>query len=201
MPLSAAQDLLLPPASPRDQYQQCNLCGHVKMQHSLLAEVDICAVTHCKPHKFEPMVGDMQTCLRRVHGIGPWDRGENLDIWWANNWNEYYVYDGRSWPIAYKPPRTCSFCGGANPEDAIQLMMEGWEVESTGKDYKRYLHPPGYESHMDKLTDASKRLEDLEKFGKFIDPSPPVKLYTQHFTPDHIAIFNALLSGGSRLTS
>src|SRR5260370_16205930 len=131
-------------------YTQCNECGHVQLHH----KEGKCTVTDCQPHEFVVMAGEVQTCQRRVHGIGPWDRGEMLDVWWENNWNKYYVYSGRCWPDSFKPPRTCSFCGGANPEDVIQLMMAGWEVETTGKVYKRYLHPPGYSSHMTKVMDA-----------------------------------------------
>lgn len=77
---------------------------------------------------------------------------------------------GIFWPEGEPRPRTCSYCGGAHPDDAIALIMRGWEVETTGKSYKLYLRPPGPRS-----------------------PVPPVKVYTYHFDQRQADAFTAAL--------
>lgn len=71
------------------------------------------------------------------------------------------------WPEGSSPPRTCSYCGGAHPEDLIELVRSGWLVEPTDKGYKRYVNTPNGDSIV-----------------------PPVKLYVPHFDADQIARFN-----------
>jgi hypothetical protein len=84
---------------------------------------------------------------------GKMQRGANNDRWLGSG----------------DPPRTCSFCGGIHPEDAIRLVSENWRIEPTTKDYKRYLQPPLPGWH----------------------PTPPVKLYVQHFSDEQVERFNA----------
>lgn len=76
---------------------------------------------------------------------------------------------GDRWEWRWQP-RTCSYCGGVHPDDAIRLISEGWRSGGTTKSYKRYLEPSGKWS-----------------------PVPPVKLYVHHFDDEHIKRFNAAL--------
>ena len=95
------------------------------------------------------------------------------------------------WPWA---PRTCSFCGGVHPDDAIRLLEEGWEVERTDKSYKRYLHPPGYYARLANITDSIRTFRNgvgKEPVVTFRSPVPPVKLYVNHFDERQIARFNS----------
>ena len=78
------------------------------------------------------------------------------------------------WSYGGEQPRTCSFCGGVHPDDAIALIRAGWRVQDTDKGDKRYMAPPsGHPS-----------------------PVPPVKLYVQHCTEEQIEHFNRALRGG-----
>ena len=88
-------------------------------------------------------------------------------------------------------PRTCSFCGGVHPEDALALLTAGWEGETTGKDYKRYLHPPGFLRHMDTVLEAMRA--QCSGLPAFLDPIPPVKLYVYHLDQPQILAFNRVL--------
>jgi hypothetical protein len=137
------------------------------------------------------VVVEPQTCGRRMSDFGPWKREEGLDSWERGRWAptrenadaevaEFIATTspGSSmgdpmWRWGGEQPRTCSFCGGIHPDDAVALIKAGWRVGVTDKRYKRYMEPPqgtGY-------------------------PLPPVKLYTQHFSPEQIAAFNAALTG------
>ena len=138
---------------------------------------------------------ELQTCPDRAHAPpGPFGPGENLDQWDIDRWTkdpevadkeirEFMDKNPRGgistnlWKSELPVPRTCSYCGGIHPEDAIMLFENGWEVESTGKDYKRYLNPPGYYNH------------GMRESG-FWHPRPPVKLYVAHFSQDQIDRFN-----------
>lgn len=62
-------------------------------------------------------------------------------------------------------PRACPHCGGVHPEDALQLVREGWAA-AFGRADKAVLHPPGYGG------------------GQGWTPVPPVKAYLAHFTVD-----------------
>ena len=75
------------------------------------------------------------------------------------------------WDYTPEQPRTCSYCGGIHPDDAVALVKAGWRVEPTTKGYKRYLAPPEGRPH----------------------PVPPVKLYVQHFDAAQVAAFNDAL--------
>jgi hypothetical protein len=117
--------------------------------------------------------------------MGPWEYKEMLDYWSTSNWGPYYM---SQWPKEFEPPRTCSFCGGVHPDDAIKLVEQGWEVEATGKFYKRYINPPGTKAARDIYFKTG-----VFPGREYTDPTPPVKLYTMHFTAEQIERFNTLL--------
>lgn len=127
-----------------------------------------------------------QTCPRRMNEPGPWDHGEHLDQWLTSRWGgrPEHVWD---WPWR---PRTCTFCGGVHPDDAIQLLKEGWHVVTTDKAYKRYLEPPGGKLGME----YEGRVFDAGVYVPPWGPVPPVKLYTPHMDGEQIMLFNAALS-------
>lgn len=169
-------------------------------------------------------MAETQTCGRRMREFGPWKREEGLDTWQTDRWaltqeeNDARVAEmlarspnmktsGSFWHGPGPAPRTCSFCGGVNPEDAIVLMRDhGWEVEATGKNYKRYLNPPGCKGYhavwmqasMDARTqglmgdDATAYIRSAAGERPW-SPVPPVKLYVQHFDEDQADRFNAVL--------
>jgi hypothetical protein len=139
---------------------------------------------------------EKHTCPRRIEQPGPWALDQNVDTWRTDRWtrwNELQSAIGRlafrlgmrrtrfgisplagggdTWPWSdhWQPPRSCSFCGGAHPDDAITLARAGWKLEATGKMYKFYLNPPGCRA-------------------SYPDPAPPVKLYAQHFTPEQFKV-------------
>jgi hypothetical protein len=91
------------------------------------------------------------------------------------------------------PPRTCNFCGGIHPEDAIRLVTEGWEVQATDKDYKRYLHPPEYKKRQDAAFEQYRRTKSFDDVPEIWSPVPPVKLYVQHLSEEQVAQFNDAL--------
>lgn len=97
---------------------------------------------------------DKFVCPRRIDH----DEGDMPDEWHPglHRWNgEAFVM----WPDGVTKPRTCSHCGGVNPDDAIALLADGWSVELTDKGYKFYMHPP-----------------------EAVQVVPPVKMYLMHFT-------------------
>lgn len=100
--------------------------------------------------------------------------------------------DNDQWKWSLPVPRTCSFCGGIHPEDAIRLVGEGWEVDATGKDYKRYLNPPGYGAYCDALMGNIR--DGGEKPARVASPTPPVKVYVMHFSDEQVERFNAALT-------
>lgn len=103
-------------------------------------------------------------------------------------WRRDRFSGGTYWPAGEPRPRTCSYCGGVHPDDSVLLIMRGWEVETTTKTYKRYLHPPGHRAAIAE-TEAS-------GFSTWIGPRspvPPVKLYTYHFDERQADAFNAAL--------
>lgn len=107
-------------------------------------------------------------------------RGPNNDLW---------LWD-------WGPPRTCSFCGGIHPEDAMRLLGEGWEHEKA-KSYKGYLEPPGSRTRSDAFLASIK--DKSREVGQGVpsvwSPTPPVKMYVAHFSDEQLARLNALLSG------
>ena len=173
-------------------------------------------------------MAEAQTCGRRMLEPGPWKREEGLDAWETDRWaateehgrREKAAYEAehpgstaanRWWRGPGPAPRTCSFCGGVNPEDAIALIRDhGWEVEATGKAYKRYLQPPGSRFRHATLLRKMRERRAAGLMGDAVtdavnetpsvwSPVPPVKLYVQHFTPEQIEEFNEALRarGGS----
>ena len=93
-------------------------------------------------------------------------------------------YGGTLWPGGPRP-RTCSYCGGVHPEDAIELLKAGWTVEATSKAYKRYLEPPGYREQMRDWKPGGPPSENWIE-----SPVPPVKLYVYHLNQEQIDRFN-----------
>lgn len=75
------------------------------------------------------------------------------------------------WPAGFTRPRSCSYCGGVHGEDALALLVEGWRVDPTSSEYKRFLIPPRGLGHA----------------------VPPVKLYSWHMTPHLMERWNALI--------
>lgn len=153
-------------------YDQCAACGHVRVHHT-----ENCTVERCSCPAFrEPPSGE-QTCPQRMSRIGPWERREGIDYWSTSRWGEYYE---ARWDDRFERPRTCSFCGGVRPEDAIKLLDAGWETERTSKHYKLYLHPPGYRAAHEALMSALiERRTPPQSPHK--EPTPPVKIYLYHF--------------------
>ncbi len=143
-----------------------------------------------------------QTCRRRMTQPGPWEYTLNTDHWETTTWGwvahlvgsiQNRIKPGSGftrWPWHWTP-RTCSFCGGVHPEDAIRLLREGWEVEATSKSYKRYLQPPGYAKWCREMS-GTIGIGPLP-LPKFPPPVPPVKVYVAHFNADQCDRFNSEL--------
>lgn len=73
-----------------------------------------------------------QTCPRRMSGLGPWERAEDLDEWRSGGGIIGQERIGLS----------CSFCGSLHPDRFMELVGEGWVVGPTDKSYKAYLSKP-----------------------------------------------------------
>jgi hypothetical protein len=116
---------------------------------------------------------------------------EHVAKWERDRWNRHG--DSDRWPDGYPYPRTCSYCGGAHPDDVVALVKAGWEVESTTKYYKRYLHPPGWREHLRRTLAVIRAglLEGESHQSSPISPVPPVKVYVMHFSQEQIDAFNA----------
>ena len=129
---------------------------------------------------------DKFMCPRRNEG-GPWAMVAD-DYWRTDGWEE-----GDNWKISFIP-RTCSFCGGIHPEDAIRLIEMGWEVEPTTKGYKRYMHPKGYRERMNATVESVKEKGKMPDYrSDYWSPKPNVKLYVMHFDKDQTKSFNTKL--------
>ena len=162
----------------------------------------------------------IQTCPRRMAEYGPWDHKELLDRWRADGWfldpdeaaKHHAEQDARLvpgivhraanadlWLWDWGPPRTCSFCGGIHPDDALRLLKEGWEL-SRAKSYKAYLGPPGTRirdgAFLASIQDSDR--QPGQGVPSIWSPTPPVKLYTHHFTDAQITEINALAKLGGR---
>jgi len=113
----------------------------------------------------------------------------------AERFNWYQGGTRWEWPWQ---PRTCSFCGGAHPDDILQLMRERWEIEGTDKGYKRYVQPPGssarHEAFIVHMRDNAKRMREPAEGWRSEgwSPVPPVKLYVQHFSEEQVKRFNTI---------
>lgn len=117
------------------------------------------------------------------------DRIEALGVRLPRNRDRFA--GGTRWPDGEPKPRTCSYCGGAHPDDVLTLMHRGWEVDATDKGYKRYLHPPGYRA-------ANEEFRASGRWAGPPTPVPPVKVYTYHFDSRQIAAFNYALEEGGK---
>jgi len=79
-------------------------------------------------------------------------------------------------------PRTCSFCGGVNPEDCIKLLDAKWEVAPTDKTHKRYIEPPGaYKRYLSSTGRGSRASEVTSEVEVHYSVSPPIKWYSAHW--------------------
>lgn len=87
----------------------------------------------------------------------------------SHRWNDEPFI---AWPDGVEKPRTCSHCGGINPDDAIALLIDGWSVELTDKGYKFYMHPP-----------------------ERVAVVPPVKMYLMHWTHAQVARADEIVRG------
>lgn len=107
-----------------------------------------------------------------------------------------YSPHDREWLGPGPLPRSCSYCGGIHPDDAIALIEAGWEVDATGKDYKRYLEPPGTGARHLAMRNALRAGVEPKMIPETVPSwSPvPVKLYVMHFSPTQVAQFNATLA-------
>lgn len=134
--------------------------------------------------------GEEMKCPRRPEG--PFVFPEE-DQWETDRWGQREE-DVWNWSWS---PRTCSFCGGAHPEDVFKLIEEGWELDKTDKCYKAYLEPPGYaQAHAATLRAirASKGGDlDTSRIPSVWSPVPPVKVYTQHFTKEQVDRLNVAM--------
>ncbi len=122
-------------------------------------------------------------CPRRSEGPaitdGP-DRWEPGDA----RWNAQ-----RPWPGPGPAPRTCSFCGGVHPDDVLTLLRDhAWESHGTDKSYKKYLEPPGTRAAHQALMRTGQRAADAPR-----SPTPPAKVYLQHWTDEQMAHANTLI--------
>lgn len=149
-------------------------------------------------------VVETHVCPRRAEG-GPLAYNAEFDEWRRNRWSmdirrkqretqKYVERQNRKfghgsmsvsetadcWLDVGPVPRTCSYCGGIHPDDAITLFSRGWTLEITGKSYKRYMRPPA-------------RLD--------WDPVPPVKLYVMHFSAEQCDRMNELMQADNVKTS
>lgn len=61
---------------------------------------------------------------------------------WKNGSERWGTSDTDHWPEKVPKPRTCSYCGGIHPDDAIPLLVAGWHIEHADKPYKLYLLAP-----------------------------------------------------------
>lgn len=143
---------------------------------------------------------EMQLCPRRkesplaVHAAGQTDYWENGNRWGSR--------EGDIWPEGIDtPPRTCTFCGGVHPEDALRLLNAGWEPGLTNKFYKLYIEPPGHGLHMKMVMESigdDEKMQEAQEHPHYPTPVPPVKFYSQHATPEQIDQINELIKRESQ---
>jgi hypothetical protein len=90
---------------------------------------------------------------------------------------------------------------GIHPEDAIRLVKEGWEVDATGKSYKRYLNPPGTKTSLGAaIAGIRAGREPGQGVPSVWSPGPPVKLYVAHFSDADVKTFNEALAAQTKST-
>lgn len=118
-----------------------------------------------------------------------WEAGKLIPARTVNDVVEEWQTGWESdWP---EPPLTCSYCGGISAADAMRLIAAGWEIEMTDKSYKAYLHPPGYEEHLNAVMNSIRN--HTQYSSRYHSPVPPVKLYTYHFTKEEIHRLNHMI--------
>ena len=76
------------------------------------------------------MTDETQTCPRRMHDMGHWEREEGLDTWTSGA------------GLSSQDGPSCSFCGSLHPDHFMELVRDGWVVGPTDKPYKAYLARP-----------------------------------------------------------
>lgn len=123
------------------------------------------------------------------------DRAGRIARWIGERFNWYT--GGTTWRWHWQP-RTCSYCGGAHPDDILRLIYEGWEVEETTKAYKRYIEPPRVGTQtLEGPYCAIHESDPIRVAIRNWHAVPPVKLYVQHFSDAQIEEFNKLLARNS----
>lgn len=75
------------------------------------------------------------------------------------------------WPYEMPTPRTCTFCGGVHPDDAIALIAAGFRLAGTDKGYKHYIEVPAGNPGL----------------------VPPLKLYGNHVSQAQADAINAAI--------
>ena len=154
----------------------------------------------------QEQVEDVQRCPRRDENPQADYMCPLPDEWWENSWvldldklqheQATLAAGGTCWRWDWMP-RTCSYCGSLHPEDVLKLLAEGWEHEkATGKNYKGYLHPPGYHDHCQRVLGAiGDEAAEQKVFAesKFWSPVPCTKLYIMHFSKEQIGQLNAAI--------
>ena len=98
-----------------------------------------------------------------------------------------------AWPDGFQKPRTCSFCGSVHADDLLELVKQGWTLEPSTKGYKTYWHPPGFAAYVDQFIGQIETGMVPEKTARYVEPTPPVKLYSNHLTPEQASMLNAFL--------
>lgn len=101
-------------------------------------------------------------CPSRIPGY-PYPEGDH-DEWRTDRWHR----ETDVFPEGFEKPRTCSYCGGVHPQDAIKLIKQGFTIQNSDKNYKAYINAPDGSSCV-----------------------PPIKLYTVHFTDEEVLAINA----------
>lgn len=101
---------------------------------------------------------DKFACPRRIDA----PEFEKVDYWrdGADRWTG----ESTAWPHSYAMPRFCSYCGGIHPDDAFNLVVEGWAMTLTENHYKFFMTPDNGEQ----------------------TPVPHVKLYLMHFSQEQV---------------
>jgi hypothetical protein len=117
------------------------------------------------------MAGDKFWCPRRAEHNRS---GDERDEWLTNRWDS----KGATWPDGFDKPRTCSWCGGVHPGDAIALLGNGFRLEETDNEYKFYMHAID---------------------GTFA--IPPIKLYLMHFSEREVARADAVIRAAAELVA
>lgn len=124
-----------------------------------------------------------------------WFLNKPWPIRWLTHLCPSWTLGGNVWDWHWQPMR-CSFCVSAHPEQVLDLLREGWEVEGTGKSYKRYIVPPGTKIRNERMiANLRYRPGDIaDAIPEGWSPVPPVKLYTWHLSEAQIDEFNRIIA-------